>query len=76
MRRVAAARALICRSSFSGCILHFAFLMHTVRAVNVPLEGMMNATQLRANLFVVLRRVLSTGQPEELVSPMALLEVQ
>ncbi len=36
----------------------------------------MNATQLRANLFVVLRRVLSTGQPEELVSPMALLEVQ
>ncbi|MDA8113277.1 MAG: hypothetical protein ACYCR3_11780 [Acidithiobacillus sp.] len=27
---------------------------------------MMNATQLRANLFVVLRRVLSTGKPEEI----------
>lgn len=25
----------------------------------------MNATQLRANLFVVLRRVLSTGKPED-----------
>jgi hypothetical protein len=26
----------------------------------------MNATQLMANLFVVLRRVLSTGKPEEI----------
>lgn len=26
----------------------------------------MNATQLRANLFVVLRRVLSTGKPKEI----------